>query len=508
MRVHAALVLGCLSAPARADILALKDGRFVDGVKIERGEGGYKLLYKSGEVLVPDDLVKDCLIEGEKGFEPRNEEERAKLEKGLVPHEGKWVTKAVREAAVAKRLAEKKRKLEAAKAHREWRNRYTSESPNFRFEYTVDLEIQEKLRDLMETYLSVFTKKWGIARPKEKLKVCLYHDFEVFQQVSGGAGSLAYYRFAPLPPELNFFYERLDFEFTAAVMFHEANHYLTHLINLDFHYPHNVNEAMAEYYGASRWDPMKKEMVVGGVQEGRLTEVLTDIQGGETRGLEDYLADRLGYDNYSWGWSFVHFMMETPKYAKRFQTFFLALGRDSDVKRVQHGRGRTVEGDEIVRVFKKHLGVTDLGPLETEWHEYVKSQLKVESVRGYERAGLKAQETGQPARARRFFRLALEKGSTNPNVYRVYAGNLLRDDKPAEAVEILRKAITLDPLSAPLYARLGAALRKQGKKEEAKRMTELAKEIDPDDLDLFDVVIEAVEEAAGSKPTSRPAGEK
>ena len=508
MRAAIPLLLGVLVAPARADILALKDGRFVEGVKIERAEGGYKLLYKSGEVHVPDELVKDCLIEGEKGFEPRNEEERAKLEKGLVPFEGKWVTKAAREAAVGKRVAEKRRKLEAAKAHREWRNRYTSESANFKFEYTVDPEVQEKLRDLMETYLSVFTKKWGIARPKERLKVCLYHDFEVFQQVSGGAGSLAYYRFTPLPPELNFFYERLDFEFTAAVMFHEANHYLTHLINLDFHYPHNVNEAMAEYYGASRWDPVRREMVVGGVQEGRLMEVLTDIQGGQTHGLEDYLTNRLGYDNYSWGWSFVHYMMETPKYAKRFQNFFLALGRDSDVKRIGDGAGRTVDGDEIVRVFKKHLGVTDLAPLEKEWHEYVKSRLKVESVRGYEQAALKADQTGQRTRARRFFRLALEKGSTNPMVYREYAENLLLDDKPAEAVEILRKAITLDPLSAPLYARLGTALRKQGKKEEAKRMAALAKEIDPDDLDLLDVVVEAVEEAAGSKPASRPAGSK
>jgi tetratricopeptide (TPR) repeat protein len=507
VRVGSVLLLA-LAPPAPADILALKDGRFVEGVKIERAEGGYKLLYKNGEVHVPDDLVKDCLIEGEKGFEPRNEEERAKLEKGLVLHEGKWVTKAAREAAVGKRLADKKKKLEAAKAHREWRNRYTSESANFKFEYTLEPEIYEGLRDLMETYFSVFTKKWGIARPKDKLKVCFYHDYETFLKVGGvprGVGG--YYK--PWPPfELNFFYERLDPALTLEVMFHETNHYLTHLIDLNFDYPHNVNEAMAEYYGASQWDPKKKEMSVGHVLEGRLTEVITDIQGGEVRGLEDFLANRLEYYDYTWGWSFVHFMMETPKYSKRFQNFFLALGRDKDVKRIEQGPGRTVEGDEIVRVFKKHLGVTDLGPLEKEWHDYVKSKLKVESVRGYEQAALAAQHTGQPTRARKFFRLALEKGSTNPNIYREYAGNLLRDDKPAEAVEILRKAITFDPLSAPLYARLGAALRKQGKKDEAKRMAELAKEIDPDDLDLFEVVIEAVEEAAGSKPASRPAGSK
>jgi tetratricopeptide (TPR) repeat protein len=502
----AGLVLALTAAPARADILALKDGRFVEGVKIDRGEGGYKLLYKNGEVFVPETLVKDCLIEGEKGFEPRNDEERARVDKGLVPFEGKWVAKSARDAAIAKRQAERKKRIEEAKAHREWRNRYTAESANFKFEYTLDPEIQEDLRDLMETYFKVFTQKWGIARPKEKLKVCFYHDYDSFLQVSGaGHGVLAYYRFVQ-PIELDFFYERLDPGYTAAVMFHEANHYLTHLINFEFHYPHNVNEAMAEYYGASQWDPRKKEMSVGQVQEGRLTEVLTDIQGGETKKLEDYLSNRLGYDDYTWGWSFVHFMMETPKYSKRFQSFFLALGRDKDVKRVDDGRGTTVEGDEIVRVFKKHLGVTDLAPLEKEWHEYIKTKLKVETQRGYERAAIAAQRTGQSIRARRFFKLAIEKGSTNPQVYRAYARNLLYDDKPAEAIELLRKGITLDPLAAGLYATLAVALRGQGGTErlaEAKRLKELAREIDPENLDFEEIVIEMTE-AAGSKPTSRP----
>jgi hypothetical protein len=90
--------------------------------------------------------------------------------------------------------------------------------------------------DLMETYYSVFTKQFGVARPpKEKLKVCFYHDYETFLEVSGAPyGVLAYYRFVQ-PRELNFYYDRLRPDETTAIMFHEAQHYLSHLLDLKFH---------------------------------------------------------------------------------------------------------------------------------------------------------------------------------------------------------------------------------------------------------------------------------
>lgn len=507
-RTVALLVLALGVPPARADVLALKDGRFVEGVKVQQVEGGYKLLYKNGEVFVPVSMVQECLIEGEKGYEPRSEEERAKLEKGLVPFEGRWVPKGERDSLVAKRRTEKKKKIEERKAHREWRNRYTSKSTNFEFEYTIDPEVFENLKNMMETYYTVFTKKWGISRPNKlgRLKVCFYHDYDSFLQVGGaGWGVLGYFRFID-PLELNFFYERIDPDFTIWVMFHETNHYLTHLIDPDFDYPHNINEPFAEYYGASRWDPVKKEMSVGHVLEGRLTEVLTDIQGGEWKGLEDYLRDKLGYDNYTWGWSFVHFMMETPKYAPKFKSFYLGLARDPAIPRIQHmGDRRTVSGEEMLKAFQRYLGVKDLKPLEKEWHEYIKTKLKLETHRGYEQAAMAAQSTGQNVKARRFFKLAIEKGSTNPTVYRRYAASLRHEGKDSEAAQMLRKAIELGPLEAELYAELGAALRglKDPKnKDEGKRLFALAKEMDPDNIEI--AYLEAVEEVTKETGKRKP----
>ena len=167
--------LALTSLPASADMLLLNDGRVVEGVTIRKQDDGYHLLYKNGEVVVPLDRVKDAVIEGAEGHEARDEEEKAKLEKGLVPYGGKWVPKAERDAKEAKRLAEQKQRLLDAKAHREWRSRYKDKSANFTWEFTIPPDVAQGYVDLMETYYNVFTKYWGIKRgPKEpKLPVCL-----------------------------------------------------------------------------------------------------------------------------------------------------------------------------------------------------------------------------------------------------------------------------------------------------------------------------------------------
>src|SRR5207247_1708884 len=163
-----------------------------------------------------------------------------------------------------------------AKAHREWRNRYRAQTQNFEFEYTIPPEIAKGYMDLMEAYYAYFSKQFGVARPpKVKLKVCFYHDYETFLETAGAPrGVIGYFLTAP-PHELDFYYERLRPEETVAVMFHETQHYIGSLFDPRFHIPHCFGESVAEYYGGSKWDPVKKTMTPGGVQEGRLTEVQT-----------------------------------------------------------------------------------------------------------------------------------------------------------------------------------------------------------------------------------------
>lgn len=501
----AALVLP--DALARADAVLLRDGRTVECPKVEKlPDGGVKLHFQNGEVVVRADLVKEAFVSAADGaYVPKDDAEKARLEKGLVPYGGKWVPKAERDAAVARRAAEARKRIEEAKAHREWRNRYKEKTANFEFEYTLPPDLAKGYMELMEGYFAYFTRTWNVPRPKERLKVCLYHDYETFLEVSGAPrGVIGYYRLTP-PRELNFYYDRMQPQQTQEVMFHETQHYLSHLFDLRFFIPHWISEAMAEYYGGSTWDPATKKMTTGGLQEGRLTEVQTDIARGERKPLGKLLDNSLGYHDYTWGWTFVHFMMETPKYGKKFQAFYRTLATSKDVRRDVRGEMVTIAGDELSRGFQKALGVTDVAALEKEWYAYIDTKLKLESVAGYEAAAFSAGYQ-RPLRAKRFFKLAVEKGSRNPAVYLRY-GDLISAEESSTALDLYRKGLELDPLNPELWLALGRHTRGLGGEANTaagEKMIALAAELDPESVETWMLVQEALEKTAPTPPPSGP----
>jgi hypothetical protein len=491
--------------PVVKDSLVLTDARIVEVPRAEKqADGSYKLVYEHGEVVLPGPLVRVAHIQSAGSYEPKNDTEKANLEKGLVPYEGDWIPKAERDAKIAKKAADAKKRVAEAKAHREWRNRYKVKTANFEFEYTIDPEVAKNYMDLMETYYSVFTKEFKVARPsKEKLLVCFYHDEETFHQVSGaGGGTLAYYKFAG-KRELNFYFDRQRPDETTAVMFHEAQHFLSHLLNLKFHIPHNFSESFAEYYGGSTWDPVKKTMSLGGLQEGRLTEIQTDIAKGERPPLDKLLRNQLGYDDYTWGWSFVHFMMQTPKYAAKFKKFYVALPTAKDIVRTENSMGfLEVSGETIHAAFKKYMGIDDTRMLQAEWYEYIDG-LKAGTIAGFEDAAFAALHTGRYIRGKRLLKEAIDKGSKNPLIYLRY-GKLLSG---AEAIDLFKKGLEFDPLNTQLYVALGREMRGlkgEENEKEGVRLILLAGDIDPDDPGVWMEVQDAMErEGPEAAPTGK-----
>jgi tetratricopeptide (TPR) repeat protein len=485
-RFNAALAAAvvALAPAARADSLQLKDGRFVQVSKILEVEGGYKLIYNNGEVFVKKDLVNVAAISDSSGnYVPKTDEEKAKVEKGLVPHEGKWISKADRDKAVQKKVDDAKKLMEETKKHQEWRDRYQEKTPHFHFQYTIPQAKAKEYMEMMEVYFNEFAKKWGIQAPKDfKVPVCFYHDEEYYYQVSGAPyGAIGYFRFVD-PIELNFYYDRNDERLTLDVMFHETNHYLTYLINPKFNYPPWINESFAEYYGASQWDPAKKKMSVGHIQEGRLVVLMDAMASDEFQGLEEMMKmDDFAALHYAWGWSFIHYLMESKKYAAGFQKFYLGLAKDKDVARVPfQGDMVQCEPKEVIRVFQKYTGVKDLKALEKEWHDYVKG-LKLESHRGYEDAAQWADRWGLHIKAGRYYRTAIEKGTQNPLTFYNYGDWLChpKEKNYEEAVKMYEKAMELDPFNADFYMRCGHALNDLGNTERAERMKKLACEMDP-----------------------------
>jgi hypothetical protein len=384
IRVAAGLAILALASPGQ-DLLQLKDGRFVrhDGVSMTRTPDGVKVHFKNGDVLVKKDLVREASVSKTEGAdEPPAPDAADKEAQGLVRHEGKWIKREQRDKIVEDARRAQAARIKEAMAHREWRNRYRMQTANFEFEYTIEPEVMKDLAPLVEAYYRTFLEQWKITKPAKlgRGRICFYHDQPTYRQVSGSPIFWAGYFRRGGSGELNFYYDRNDPEMTTIAMLHETNHYLTYLIDTEFWYPIWVNESLAEYYSASQWNPQTKTMTTGRLQEGRLASIQDQILTGKWQDLEELIRTpqaAFTADFYAWGWSFVHYLLESKKYAAKFKAYYVGLARDKTVRTRSVGAGplqlRTVEPDEAIRYLLLTLGVKDLKTLEKEWHEHVKA---------------------------------------------------------------------------------------------------------------------------------------
>jgi len=490
-------LLGALLAPAAAaDMLSLKDGRFISDRKIERIVGGYHVQYEHGTVFVPDKLVADYFKAGADGaFVPRNDEEKAKVEKGLLPFEGGWIKKAKREKLIKAKVKAQEERLAQQKARRKWRNREIVKTKLFEFHHTLPDDLFAEFRSLFETYYKVFSKEWKIRPSKDfgKVTINIYHDEEYYQQVSGAQpGVVGWYM--PADRDLHFFYDRDRHEFTVDVMFHEGNHMLTHMINVRMWYPSWLGEGMAEYYGASEWDAKAKTMELGRIQSSRLCVLWNQVEEREKKGkdnawhgLEELIkSQRIGAIGYSWAWSFCHFLLSSPKYQKGFKKFFKALGTDKKIKRVPYGPFVTVPPDEQIRLLLKYLKVKDIRNLEKEWHQYIRKELALDLVElDWAGAGWIMSLYGERKKAREFFEKAVAEGEQSGYVYYSYAKLLFDSDDRDQASTYVQKAIDADPFHARAWLLKGLCHIRKGKKDEGMKFIDLAMELDPDDSHIW-----------------------
>lgn len=490
-------------------MLALIDGRFVEGRPLERVEGGYNVKFENGTIFVPQALVRDCFLEKDGEYVPQTDEEEAKFAKGLVPWGGTWVSKQYRDKKRQEAVDRRRREIEQQKARQEWRNHVTVNTRKFVYKHTLPDDIFLELQDLFETYYDFFTDYWGI-RPSPKFgkpTIHIYHNEDYFHERSGAPdGVVGWYH--PLTRELHFFYDRDRHRFTIDVMFHEGNHMLTHMIDEKVLYPAWLNEGMAEYFGASRWDPEAKKMTVGHLQSARLAVMQDEIDDGKWQDLEALMrAQRINANEYSWAWSFCHFLLSSEKYEKQFRKFYLALARSSSVEKTTIMLAmKVIEPDEVIEALKRHLKFKDLKQLEQEWHEYVKDNLtKRQTDLDYGMAAWIMTLYGEEAKAKRLFRKALEKGSDEAWVHYGYA-ELRQAEKPALALKHATRATELDPLHARGWALRGRCLFNDDQAE-GLRLLRLGEELNPGD-GVIRYWVDIANHKAAQQAQGKPPGDK
>jgi hypothetical protein len=479
------LLVAALGADG-GDTLCLKDGRIIQSKEMHRTPHGVDIEYPHGTVHVPRELILDAALADDAHVPPSTDEEREQSAKGFVHFEGKWVSLQERDRLLAKRVEQHKKIVDEMKAHGEWRNRQILETKTFRFEYTLPQYVFEPYRNAMEAYFDEFAKMWRVAPPKaeDRLPVCFYSDEASFHQIGGAPkGVLGYFRYVR-PWDLNIYYERRDPSLSEEVMFHEANHYLQQLINVRFAVPHFPGESLAEYYGATTWDPAKKKLTIGAINDGRLCEIQTDIAGGNYMDLVKLVTTPDMYEHYTWGWALVHFLMNDARYTAKFQRFFFALPDTKGVQRKNAANGMyTIDQQDVWNVFARELGLKDpttMRKFEAEWRDYVDQKLKLVTRYGIEKAAFKAKETGRKLRATRLFKEAIDKGSRNALVFHNLAEIYAEDGQRELAFETWKKAIEIDPLEGSFYSRM-AFFMGDTDKHEADRLRQLAREIGYDD---------------------------
>jgi len=501
LKTIAVLTLVLLASPASADFIVMTDGRVFEFDRVEKEAASFAIHFKDGKVQVPLALVRSHYKVSKAGdYEPQTDEEKAKVEKGLLPYQGKWLKKS---KALKQYKADddaRRARVEQMKERRKWRNHVTVKTKRFVYKHTLPDEVFEEYKDLFETYYKFFTKYWGIKPSRDfgTATINIYHDRAYFEQVGGiGGGVVGWYM--PKNRDLNFYVDRENKRYTIDVMFHEGNHMLTHMINEKFWYPWWVGEGMAEYFGASSWDARKKKMTIGLLQSGRLAVLKEQFSDEDKRlKLQALLETRgMGAVGYAWAWSFCHFMLSTPQYEKKFKKFYVALGKAKGIKRVARGMGSTtVQPDELVRVFKKYLKVDDIEALQKEWYEYIDKVLTLDRDQKLDwgMAGYIMSLYGERAKARKFFKRAIDGGSKDAFVLYGYAELKLIQNMPGIALKYATLATEADPLHARAWCLRGQALNADGKRDEGIKFVRIAREMDPESQEIW-FVLESMEQA-------------
>ncbi len=469
-------------------ILVFKDGRSIQAPEIKVRENSYLLIFPHGQVKVDSGLVlKALLLDPSAQRKGLSSEDKKKLEKGLLPYKGRWISKS-RFASLMKKVRKKRlAEMEELKKHSQWFNRYKETTRHFSFEYTVPPEVAHNYMNFFEVYWKVFNKRWRIHQPPRlgKLRVCIFSNEADFLRITGKPkGVLGYFQYVE-PLELNFFHDRRDPMFTLSVLWHECNHYFMSLfVKKGILNPAWLEEGLAEYFGGSSWDPKAKKMVPGLVQEGRLVNLQDAMDGNDYQELLPlFKTARLNALQYAWAWSLCHMFFHKKKYARGFNKFIVKMAKDSTLKKEtspQNPSFRSVPVNVQVALLKKYLKFKDLDSLQKEWYAYIKS-LKVHSARGYYEAAMECERWLRPIRAGLYYKKAMKLDPKYIPPYEGYARLLVNQEKYKEARKIIAQGQALDPINPTFWLLLAKIEKVTGSEQKSKRLCNLAMDLAPDD---------------------------
>ncbi len=504
-----ATFLRCLLAPAvlpALDRVLLRDGRAIEGQVVPSGDPDVTRLRLPGaDISIRNALIDRTWIETPEDYVPRNRQEEEFLARGWVLFEGQWMSRDRREGELRRRAEADRAAIEAARLRQDWSRAVTVTTRHFEITSNLDADRLAEQADRLESYYRAFMREWSITltpgETRDKPRVFLYRTADDFHAATRQPEFVAGC-FDAAACELHVPDDPRDADASLDVLFHEGNHLLVHLMHPDFRYPPWMDEGLAEYYGTARTDDAGR-LVCGRPQDGRSVQLRQQRERGTLPRLRDVLLTAgpdFTDDDYAAAWSFVHFLMQSPRHGKAFRSFFAGLPDNHDVRVVRQplrrGDGAEVgEADlsDVIAALERRLDRT-LDALQVEWLTSFDTARGELGARAWYQAaqlelfgGSPSGDGGNVRRAVEDFERAVAGGIDDARCYRDFAellrkggvmeyagaGQVLPPD-PARAWDMIRRAIELDPLGPYNYAEAAGILLVDGPVQDLDRAAAMA----------------------------------
>ena len=440
------------------DVVRLDDGRTIR-CRVGPKEGAnLRLEFQDGALVVPAARVAKAFRFKDYDGTPRNDDEKAKLARGLDRWAGDWLTPTRIAELRAKHLAEEKKALADLRPARDWAARHIVEAGVFKVQSDLPRVRVREYAALLEKYMDCLKKEVQLPLTSiapGSVSVYIHRDRKAFTKHAaqdGGVGEHTIGYFQPgqsalKPGHLVLFDMADDPDKTLDVLLHESTHFFLHAVagsRSDRIRPW-IDEGLSEYLGGSTWKYGRFQP--GALQEdrllwfhemierdavvplARLTE-LSEATGSKSVSEEN----RFGLDHYAQAWCFVHFLFHGRN------AYYSGAIRD------YLKSGKFTEGTAylLTRLERKDWSV-----IEKQFLEYARG-LKLTGGRAYgKRALIRISEdelAGASADLDAAERLA---GKDLPSL--VLAARAARElGQKDRAAELLRRALEQDPLDARL----------------------------------------------------------
>ena len=308
-----------------------------------------------------------------------------------------------------------------------------------------------KIFKIKKTPLQIWGKKIGVRIFRSR------EDFAAYRRDSGDSGSsestVGYYHLGR--KELILYDDPDDPAETLDTLFHEGTHLFAHMAlgNQSDNLPPWINEGIAEYFGPSRFDPIKQDLSYGLPQYNRLIDAKRLIKRGgvSLKSLLTRKYSAFSVEDYALSWSLVHMLIEKKK-KKRGYAYRSAFLTCFD--KVRHGADSATTLQQAAR--------TPLDTLEAEWHQYVRSFPLPSFHEGLAYLRQKKPKLAQPLLAKHC------QAHPQDAQGHYYLGDSHFDlDQLEEAVACYRKAVAANPTYANALGSLAFCLAMMEKGEEA-----------------------------------------